>query len=212
MVQWVFEGARRAELIERLVIATDDLRILEAAVGFGAEVMMTATTHPSGTDRVAEVAARIEAPLVLNIQGDEPLIEGAALDRLVEALQDPKLPMASLMARVSDLSLLGDEQIVKVVADAARNALYFSRSPLPFGADDFFFRHIGIYGYQREFLLNFHALPASRLEQTERLEQLRVLESGNRIKMVEIERPTLSVDTAEDIIKVEKFLEERAHG
>jgi 3-deoxy-manno-octulosonate cytidylyltransferase (CMP-KDO synthetase) len=140
------------------------------------------------------------------------LIEGAALDRLVEALQDPKLPMASLMARVSDLSLLGDEQIVKVVADAARNALYFSRSPLPFGADDFFFRHIGIYGYQREFLLNFHALPASRLEQTERLEQLRVLESGNRIKMVEIERPTLSVDTAEDIIKVEKFLEERAHG
>jgi len=210
MVQWVWEKARKAEHLERLIIATDDLRILDAAAGFGAEAMMTSADAASGTDRVAEAAARFESPIVLNIQGDEPLIESSALDRLVTALQDPDVPMASLMSRVRDLTLIGEAHIVKVAPDAFGNALYFSRSALPWGAADYFFQHIGIYGYQKEFLRNFQTLPVSRLEQTERLEQLRVLESGRRIKMIEIERPTLSVDTPSDIIKVEKFLEERA--
>jgi 3-deoxy-manno-octulosonate cytidylyltransferase (CMP-KDO synthetase) len=211
MIQWVWEGASGAKHIERIVIATDDDRIEAAAKAFGAETMMTSSSHASGTDRVAEVASRFAAPIVVNIQGDEPLVPSAALDRLVEVLQDPDQAVASLYARVTDLTLLDDANIVKVVADAAGNALYFSRAPLPFGAADFFYQHVGIYGYQRDFLLNFHALPASRLEKAERLEQLRILECGKRIKMIEIERPTLSVDTPQDIIKVEKFLEERAH-
>jgi 3-deoxy-manno-octulosonate cytidylyltransferase (CMP-KDO synthetase) len=211
VIQWVWEGASGAKQIERIVIATDDDRIEAAAKAFGAETMMTSSSHASGTDRVAEVASRFAAPIVVNIQGDEPLVPSAALDRLVEVLQDPDQAVASLYARVTDLTLLDDANIVKVVADAAGNALYFSRAPLPFGAADFFYQHVGIYGYQRDFLLNFHALPASRLEKAERLEQLRILECGKRIKMIEIERPTLSVDTPQDIIKVEKFLEERAH-
>jgi 3-deoxy-manno-octulosonate cytidylyltransferase (CMP-KDO synthetase) len=210
LVQWVFEAVRRAENFSRVLIATEDARIRDAASRFGAEVMMTSAGHPSGTDRVAEAAARLDFPVVVNIQGDEPLIEPADLDRLVLALQDPSVPMASLMARVRDLSRINDEHIVKVVADEAGNALYFSRAPVPWGASDHFFQHVGIYGYQRDFLLNLRALPASRLELAERLEQLRVLESGRRIRMIEIERPSLSVDTPEDIIKVEQFLEERA--
>jgi len=212
MIQWVWEGARQAKNIDRLVIATEDRRILAAAEAFGAESVLTSPSHASGTDRVAEAAARFDLPVVINIQGDEPLIRGADLDRLVEVLQDPGLQAASLMARVTELPLIEDRNIVKVVTDASGEALYFSRAAIPSGAGDFFFQHIGIYGYQREFLLAFRGLPPSRLEKAERLEQLRILESGARIKMVEIERPTLSVDSPQDIIKVEAFLEERAHG
>jgi len=212
MIRWVWEGARRAKTIDRLVVATDDRRILEAVEAFGGEAVMTSPGHPSGTDRVAEVAARFEARIVLNIQGDEPLIEGSTLDRLVEVLQDPGLPAASVMAKEADLSLIGDENVVKVVADEFGNALYFSRAAIPFGASGFFYRHIGIYGYQREFLFRFRALPVSRLEKAERLEQLRILECGQRISMVAIDQPVLSVDTPQDIIGVERFLEEKGHG
>lgn len=212
MIERVWDRARRATGIERLVIATDDDRIFAAASSFGAEVRMTRPDHASGTDRAAEVATGSVSPIVLNIQGDEPLIEASDLDRLVDALQDSSIAAATLMAKVSDLDMIGDTHRVKVVADADGNALYFSRSPLPWGAQDHFFQHVGIYGYQRDFLLNFGAIPVSRLERAERLEQLRILESGRRIKMIEIARPTLSVDHPGDIIEVERFLEERAHG
>jgi len=212
MVQRVVEGVRSCRSLDRVIVATDDARIFETVRGFGAEAMMTSPHHASGTDRVAEIAAAFNHPIVINVQGDEPLVEGRMLEGLVEVLQDPDLPMASLMARVSELSLLFEPHRVKVTTDAAGYALYFSRAPIPHGADDFFFQHIGIYGYQRGFLLGFNALPPSRLERMERLEQLRVLESGFRIKMIEVERPTLSVDVPEDIMKVEKFLfEKRAH-
>jgi len=211
MIRWVWEGASRSRLLSRVIIATDDARIFDAAKAFGAEAMMTSPDHASGTDRAAEAAARLDGEVIINIQGDEPLLDGAMLDRLVEAFDDPALPMASLMARITDVSLIGDENIVKVVVDDRGRALMFSRSPLPRGAADFFYQHIGIYAYRKEFLLGFKALPASRLEKIERLEQLRVLESGGEIRMIEIPRPTLSVDTPRDIIPVEEFIKARSH-
>lgn len=211
MIQWVFEGAQRATLLDRIIIATDNERIFRTAEKIGAEVMMTSAEHSSGTERVAEVAASTETPIVINIQGDEPLVEGTMLDGLVTALQDEALAMSTLMAKVHDLSLLEESHIVKVVADRNDYALYFSRSPLPYQADDFFYQHIGIYGYQRDFLLRFHRLAPSRLEKFEKLEQLRPLENGIRIKMIEIPFATLSVDTPQDIIKVEHFLKKRAY-
>ena len=212
MVQWVWESARRAKSLGRLVVATDDRRILEAALGFGAEAMMTSAGHPSGTDRVAEVAALFDHPVVVNIQGDEPLLPPDALDRLVEAFDDPTVQAVSLYAKVTDLARQADPNVVKVAVDSSGNALYFSRAPIPSGAGDYFAQHIGVYGYRREFLFAFRGRPASRLEKAERLEQLRILESGQAIRMVEVERPTLSVDTPRDIIEAEKFLAERNDG
>lgn len=209
MIQRVIEGVRTCRSLERVIVATDDARIFEIVRALGAEAVMTSPDHASGTDRVAEVAAANDYPIVISVQGDEPLVEGWTLDGLAETLQDPGLPMASLMARITDMSALSEPHRVKVVVDASGNALYFSRAPIPNGASDFFFQHVGIYGYQRDFLLGFRNLPVSRLERTERLEQLRVLENGYRIRMIEILRPTLSVDVPEDIMKVEKFLNEQ---
>lgn len=204
MVQWVYEGASRAALLSRLIVATDDERILAAARGFGAEACLTSPRHASGTERAAEVAAEHDIPIVINIQGDEPLLCSDSIDRLVEALQDPELPMATLAYRNPDLARLADSHCVKVVMDSRGYALYFSRSPLPYQASDFFWEHLGIYGYQRDFLLGFPSLPASRLEGTEDLEQLRALENGFRIKVLETPHSGLSVDTPEDIIRVEE--------
>jgi 3-deoxy-manno-octulosonate cytidylyltransferase (CMP-KDO synthetase) len=212
MVQWVYEGARESKLLDRVIIATDDERILAAARAFGAEAAMTSAECASGTDRAAEIAADLPCDFVINIQGDEPLIRGDMLDRLVLGLEESGAPMASLMARVERLDLLADPHIVKVVTDAAGEALYFSRAALPHGCSDYFYQHIGIYGYRREFLLGYKNLPGRRLERAEKLEQLRALENGRRIRMIEIPRPTLSVDTPADIIKVEQFLTRRLHG
>lgn len=211
MLQWVYEGARSSRSIDRLLVATDDERIAGAARSFGADAVMTSPECPSGTDRVAEAASGIEADLIVNIQGDEPLIEGAMLDALVAALDESGAPMASLMARVDDPALALDPHRVKVVTNGAGEALYFSRSPIPHGSADFVFVHIGIYAYRRDFLYRFRTLPPTRLEKAERLEQLRALENGYRIRMVEIAAPTLSVDTPADIIGVERRLQRRIH-
>ncbi|MFA9452846.1 MAG: 3-deoxy-manno-octulosonate cytidylyltransferase [Candidatus Aminicenantaceae bacterium] len=208
MVQWVYEGACRASRLKRLIVATDDERILQAALGFGAEACMTSPDAASGTERVAEVAARYDLPIVINIQGDEPLLRGETIDSLVEVLQDEAVPMATLARRETDLSRIADPNVVKLVRDAQGFALYFSRSPLPYQALDFFWEHTGIYGYQQEFLQRFRGLPASRLEQAEKLEQLRALEHGFRIKVLETPHSTLSVDTPGDIIKVEARLKD----
>ena len=212
MVQWVYQNARRAALLSRVVIATDDQRILEAARGFGAEAVLTSTEHISGTERVAEVADRLDVPIILNIQGDEPLIDPAMLDSLVEALQDVSIPMATLARKNTNLARIQDENVVKVVRDVQGNALYFSRSPLPFQAKSYFWEHVGLYGFQRPFLLELKSLAPSKLEKTERLEQLRVLENGFKIKVMETTHSTLSVDNPEDIIRVEKILREGMNG
>jgi 3-deoxy-manno-octulosonate cytidylyltransferase (CMP-KDO synthetase) len=212
MIERVYDGVREARLVDRVIIATDDERIREAAQSFGAEVVLTSGTHGSGTERAAEVAQTLENTIVINVQGDEPLVTGGLVDSLVEALQDDDVRMASLMAKAYDLELLANPNVNKVVADRDGFALYFSRAPIPYQASDFFYQHIGIYGYKRAFLLEFARLRPSRLERLERLEQLRALENGWRIKMVEAPAPTLSVDTPGDIIKVEEFLRKKGHG
>jgi len=212
MIQCVYEGARRSKHLSRLVVATDDERIFTAVRQFGGEAVMTSSRHPSGTERVAEAVRDIAESIVINIQGDEPLIEGGSIDDLVLALQDDRIPMASLMVKTTDLNLIHDRNVVKVVVDKDGFALYFSRAPIPYDPSDYFLRHIGIYGYQRGFLLEFGRLAPTRLEQDEKLEQLRVLENGFRIKMVETSFATLSVDVPGDIIKIEEVLKKRAHG
>jgi 3-deoxy-manno-octulosonate cytidylyltransferase (CMP-KDO synthetase) len=206
LIQRVYEQARKAKHLQKLIIATDDERIYSASQGFGADVRMTSPDHRSGTERVAEVAKGLDSPIFINIQGDEPLLQGQMIDDLVLALQEDSVPMATLASPVKELDRIHDKNIVKVVSDKHGNALYFSRSPIPFQIGDYFTQHIGIYGYQREFLLKFHALPASRLEACEGLEQLRVLENGYRIKIILTHYQVLSVDTPQDIIAVENFM------
>ncbi|MFC2169209.1 3-deoxy-manno-octulosonate cytidylyltransferase [Acidobacteriota bacterium] len=209
MIQRVYEQVKTAKFLNRIIIATDDERILRACEAFGAESWMTSPHHNSGTERAAEIAGRIKTPIVINIQGDEPTIRGKMIDDLVVALQDKTIPMATIAAKITDMSLFNEKNIVKVALDKNAFALYFSRSPLPFGAADHFYQHIGIYGYQKDFLLGFSHLPASMLEETEKLEQLRVLESGYRIKVVESQFSTLSIDSPQDIIKVENLIKGR---
>jgi 3-deoxy-manno-octulosonate cytidylyltransferase (CMP-KDO synthetase) len=212
MLQWVYEQAHSAALLERVIIATDDPRILDAGISFGAEAVMTSAHHQSGTERAAEVAAKLDVPIVINIQGDEPLLQGQMIDSLVEALQEESTHMATLACKNTNLSQHANRNIVKVVTDRQGIALYFSRSPIPFHPSDFFWHHVGIYGYQRDFLLRFKNLSASRLANIEKLEQLRVLENGYRIRVVETLHPTLSVDIPGDIIKVENKIKEGLNG
>jgi len=208
MIQWVYEGARTAALLDDVIVATDDERIAAACRSFGAHVRMTSPDHRSGMERVAEVAHTIDNNIIINIQGDEPLLDGRLLDALVEALQDPDVPMASLMRRTTDLASILDPNRVKVVTDKDGWALYFSRSPLPFETRDFYFQHVGLYGFQRSVLFRLCGLPPSRLENAERLEQLRALENGVRIRLLEIATAPLSVDVPKDIIEVEKILDQ----
>jgi len=211
MISIVYERARRSRLLSEVLVATDDERIMKACADLKIPARMTSQDHSSGTERAAEIARGLDIGLIVNIQGDEPVLEPGMIDALVETLQDPSVVMASLMTRVKDPAAFEDLNRVKVVVDKDRNALYFSRTPIPCWAPDGFFQHIGIYGYRKEFLLRFCALPPSALEKAERLEQLRALENGYRVRMVETAHSTLSVDTPRDIIEVEKYLREKGH-
>jgi 3-deoxy-manno-octulosonate cytidylyltransferase (CMP-KDO synthetase) len=210
MLQHVFERASQARYLSKIVIATDDERIQRAARGFGAPVQMTRSDHQSGTDRVAEVASSDTATVVVNIQGDEPLIDPTAIDAAALALlDDPDLPMATLKKRIEDPREISDPNVVKVVADLAGDAIYFSRAPIPFvreGAGAYY-KHIGLYVYRREFLLSYSGLPIGPLERAERLEQLRALENGHRIRVVETEYDALGVDTPSDLERVSALFE-----
>lgn len=206
LIQWVYEAALSAQNLQEVIIATDDLRIADLSRSFGAEVVLTRSDHPSGTDRVAEVAKSREASIVINIQADEPLLEGWMIDRLIPPLVLDEAEISSLMAPVYDLNLITDLNRVKVVVDKKGYALYFSRSPLPSQPRDFFYQHIGLYGYKKDTLLALCHLEPSRLEVSERLEQLRALENGYRIRMLEIPQPTIGVDTPEDLARAETFL------
>ncbi|MFQ6037558.1 MAG: 3-deoxy-manno-octulosonate cytidylyltransferase, partial [Candidatus Aminicenantales bacterium] len=160
MIQRVYESAKRSRNLHRLLIATDDERIRAACRVFGAEVQMTSPHHRSGTERAVEVAKNLTSPIVINIQADEPLITGEAIDALIQALQEENLPVATLAARVEDSVNFADPNRVKVVMDTEGNALYFSRAPIPYRPGGHFWQHIGVYGYQRDFLLKFPNLPA----------------------------------------------------
>ena len=211
MIQWVYERASSSKALKKVIIATDDERIQNTARSFGAETVMTSSRHPSGTDRVAEIARQLNVPVIVNIQGDEPLIRGEMITSLVDALQDHTAAMATLAVKSLDDRLLKDENTVKVVFDKERYALYFSRSPIPYNSDRFWI-HIGIYGYQREFLLEFSKLKPTILENIEKLEQLRALEYGYKIKIIESAFPTISVDIPDDISKIENILEKEEYA
>ncbi len=211
MIQHVYERASQARYLSQLIIATDDERIAGAARRFGAPVRMTRPDHPSGTDRVAEAASADTAELVVNIQGDEPLIDPGAIDAAVLGLLDePEMPMGTLKKRIEDPDELANPNVVKVVTDRFGNALYFSRSRIPYireGAEQCtHYKHVGLYVYRREFLLSYSQLPVGPLEQAEKLEQLRALENGYKIRVVETEYESLGVDTPADLDRVAQLL------
>jgi len=202
MLQHVYERASLARYLWKVVIATDDERIAAEARRFGAPVRMTREDHLSGTDRVAEVAAGEDASIVVNIQGDEPLIEPGTIDAVALALaDDADMPMSTLKKQIELPAELANQNVVKVVTDHRGRAIYFSRSPIPYdrGGNAVCFKHIGLYAYQREFLLGYSDLPVGPLERAERLEQLRALENGHAITVVETEFESLGVDTPEDL-------------
>jgi 3-deoxy-manno-octulosonate cytidylyltransferase (CMP-KDO synthetase) len=213
LVQRVWEGTRQAKSIERVVIATDDERIAAACRRFGAEVAMTRADHPTGTDRIAEAAAGIDADVVVNVQGDEPLIEGAVIDATVDLLaRDAELPMATLV-HPAEPGAQDDPNRVKVVIDRRGRALYFSRSPLPFVRGDApprVWQHVGLYAYRRAFLLEYVRLAPTALERAESLEQLRALENGYPIGVAIVEGwKSVPVDVPADVALVEAVLRER---
>jgi 3-deoxy-manno-octulosonate cytidylyltransferase (CMP-KDO synthetase) len=207
MLEHVFERTSQARYLTSVIIATDDERIADAARGFRAPVRMTRADHLSGTDRVAEVASADTAELIVNIQGDEPLIDPAAIDAaILPLLHDDDLGMGTLKKRIEDPREIGDPNVVKVVTDRSGNAIYFSRSTIPNGGTGFY-KHIGLYVYRRDFLLAYPDLPVGPLEKAERLEQLRALENGHSIRVVETEYESLGVDTPEDLERVSKLFE-----
>jgi 3-deoxy-manno-octulosonate cytidylyltransferase (CMP-KDO synthetase) len=216
MLQHVYERASQARYLSSTIIATDDERVFEVARNFGARVKMTRADHPSGTDRVAEVASAENAEIIVNIQGDEPLIDPDAIDAaILPMVHDPEVVMGTLKKKIEDPRELTDPNVVKVVTDREGDAIYFSRCPIPFvrsgappGAPQpQHFKHIGLYTYRRDFLLEYSTLPVGPLEQAERLEQLRALENGYRIRVVETEYESLGVDTPEDLERVSRLFE-----
>jgi 3-deoxy-manno-octulosonate cytidylyltransferase (CMP-KDO synthetase) len=212
MLQHVWERACQARYLTDIVIATDDERIRAAADQFRARVVMTRTDHVSGTDRVAEAASASQAQIIVNVQGDEPMIDPGAIDAAILGLLEDEageIPMGTIKKRIERPADIQDPNVVKVVTDAHSNALYFSRSPIPFARDEqtVYFKHIGLYVYRRAFLLSYPDLPVGPLERTERLEQLRALENGHKIRVVETEYESLGVDTPEDWKQVAELFE-----
>jgi len=216
MIQHVWERAKRSSLLDEVYIACDNDNVFRVVEEFGAKAIMTSSDHTSGTDRIAEAAARIEADVILNIQGDEPLIEAAVLDALAQAMQeDPLVLMATVIKKFDSIKEIESPNVVKVVIDIYKDAIYFSRSSIPFYRDTdtvnkVFYKHLGFYAYRREFLLKYKDLPASSLEQAERLEQLRALEGGVRIRTIQTDYDTISVDTPEDLHAVIERLKEES--
>jgi 3-deoxy-manno-octulosonate cytidylyltransferase (CMP-KDO synthetase) len=218
MVQRVYERALLARGIESVCVATDDERIARVVEGFGGRAIMTSPDHPSGTDRLAEATRAVNADIVVNVQGDQPFLDPLMIDEAVEPLlADPTLPMATLMHPVHRPEDLQDPSVVKVVTDLAGNALYFSRSLIPYPRQAIphtVYEHVGLYVYRREFLQKLAQLPPTPLERIESLEQLRVLEHGFRLRVVETKcRDHLfsgfSVDTEHDLARAEGMLRER---
>ncbi len=212
LVQHVWERCQECKQIDDIIIATDDARIAEVASSFGAQTVLTDPNHPSGTDRIAEAAKSFpDHRVIINVQGDEPLISSGLIDELACSLRDdPSVQMITAAAPIQDAAQISDPNVVKVIFDTQGDALYFSRSPLPYqrnpDAWPRSYRHLGIYGFQRSFLFQFVSWPPSRLEQTESLEQLRALENGTRIRVALTNELSPGVDTPEQAAAIEKHL------
>ena len=216
MIQWVYERASQAKSIFHVLVATCDQEIADAVRSFGGEVVMTSDKHRSGTDRLAEAAAKLDTDVIVNVQGDEPLIDPASIERAVQPfIDDPSTNMTSLMVPI-DAESAKDPNLVKVVVTQDNNALYFSRSPIPYERKPLetrsIYGHVGLYAYTKDFLLKFASLEPTPLEMAESLEQLRVLEHGYRIKMVEIADRPLGVDTEEDLERARQTIIHQLRG
>ncbi len=225
MIQWVYQGVHQSKLIGEVIVATDDQRILETVQGFGGKAVMTSPDHPTGTDRVAEVARKLRSEMIVNVQGDEPLIKGNIIDKAIRPLlSDATLQMTTLMTRIRDIKDWLNPHQGKVVVDGKGFALYFSRSPIPFPRDltidqilsnpemkgkllsKKLFKTIGLYVYRRGFLLKLAKMKPTPLERLEKLEQLRVLENGYKIKVIPVDYEPIGVDVPTDIPKVIAYL------
>jgi len=216
VVQHVYERTCQAQLVDEVVVATDDERVVEALRQFGTNVVMTRADHPSGTDRIAEVAASSAAEIIVNVQGCEAIIDPRMIDEAIRPLlDDPTVRMATLKHRIADESEIDDPHVVKVVTDMRDRALYFSRAPIPAIRDAAdsearawcYFKHIGLYVYRRDFLLSYAKMKPTPIEKLEKLEQLRALENGFDIVVVETEFDSVGVDTMEAFEKVKRLLE-----
>jgi 3-deoxy-manno-octulosonate cytidylyltransferase (CMP-KDO synthetase) len=216
IIQWVYEAAEKSAMKDRIIIATDDTRIADAALSFGAEVAMTGPDCKSGTDRVYEAVQGKEADIIVNLQGDEPFIRGDIIDSLFYVMEKEQLEMGTICSPVKDAAEYRNPNVVKVVLDRLGFALYFSRSPIPYLPDisrlnsrelpitnyqlpKFVYKHIGIYGFSRSFLEKYVVMEKSVLEEAESLEQLRVLENGHRIKVLVTDYDGFGIDTEEDL-------------
>jgi len=214
MIQWVYERTCRARLVDRVIVATDDQRIADAVTAFSGEFCMTSDQHPTGTDRLAEVAGKLDAELIVNVQGDEPLIDPVMIDQAIQPLlDDDSIKMGTLAAPVTSPEEYRNPNVVKVVVDRQGFALYFSRAPIPHDRDhstgpvpSTARKHIGLYVYRREFLLKYASLAETELEQLEKLEQLRALEHGVPIRVVDTTAGCIGVDTPEDLARIEELL------
>ncbi len=221
MIQWVYERTQRSRLIDRVFIATDDVRIRNVVTSFGGQAVMTSLEHPTGTDRISEVAQHLDCEIVVNVQGDEPLIHPDTIDEAIAPLRaDASIPMGTLCRKIDDPAEVSDPNVVKVVFDSKGFALYFSRAPIPWDRDRWagrvsletlplsgpMYKHIGLYVYRRNFLLRFTRMPQTELEGREKLEQLRALEAGYKIKVVETVHESFGVDIPEDLGKIQKLL------
>jgi 3-deoxy-manno-octulosonate cytidylyltransferase (CMP-KDO synthetase) len=218
MVQRVYERAKQAQTVHQVVVATDDQRIIDAVRAFGGEARMTRSDHRTGTERIAEVAAHQEGDVFVNVQGDEPLVDPSAIDAAVAALlEEPAAQIATVATPIRHAADIMDPNVVKTVLDFEGNGLYFSRAPIPWIRDTHqkihvkYWKHLGLYVFQRDALLEYPTLPQGELEKIEQLEQLRWLENGWKIRVAEVQHDAVSVDVPEDVARVEKLLQEQQH-
>ena len=214
MIQRVFERAKLSKRAERVIVATDDERIVNAVEAFGGEARMTRPDHRTGTERVAEVAAHVEGDVFVNVQGDEPLLDPKAVDAAISSLlEEPQALISTVATSVKTPGDIMDPNVVKTVLDFESNALYFSRAPIPWVRDTAgkiqvrHWKHLGLYVFQRDALLEYPTLPQGELEKIEQLEQLRWLENGWKIRVAEVAHDAVSVDVPEDVARVEKLLQ-----
>jgi len=216
MVQRVYERAKLAKTASRVIVATDDERIVKSVQGFGGEARMTRSDHRTGTERIAEVAAHTEGDVFVNVQGDEPLLDPRAVDTAVSSLwEEPAAEISTVAVPIKTPADIMDPNVVKTVLDFDGNALYFSRAPIPWVRDTSahqvvrHFKHLGLYVFQRDALLEYPTLPQGELERSEQLEQLRWMENGWKIRVAEVEHDAVSVDVPADVERVEKLLQQR---
>ncbi|BDD10788.1 3-deoxy-manno-octulosonate cytidylyltransferase [Fulvitalea axinellae] len=218
VVQWVYEKAMRAQGVDAVYIATDSEEVAQVCREFTDNVIMTRADHQSGTDRIAEAAEHIDADVVINVQGDEPLIDPEIISELANSFEGSDQSMGSVMTPLHDAHEVLNPNVVKVVTDRNGYALYFSRSPIPYARDAFetlregvipegfqYHKHLGIYGYRKDFLLDYNKMEPTSLETSEKLEQLRALQNGHRIRMIETDYDCVGIDTAEDLEKARKL-------